>query len=188
MNPSQSESSASALPPRNLSEWFEAEVQPHDRQLKSYLRGSFPTVRDVDDVVQESYLRVWRMRASQQVASAKGLLFQIARHLALDLVRRDRASPIDAGRDLATLSVIDQGPDAASAASIQERRRLLIDAVASLPNRYREIVLLRKFEELPQKEVALRLGLSERTVENLLARAVKKCERHLRRNGVEGGW
>jgi RNA polymerase sigma factor (sigma-70 family) len=187
VNAPPSETPASALPAQNLSQWFADEVQPHDGQLKSYLRGAFPTVRDVDDVVQESYLRVWRTRAHQQVVSAKGLLFQIARHLALDLVRRERISPIDAGRDWAELSVIYQEPDAASVASIQERRRLLIDAVASLPNRYREIVLLRKFEELSQKEVAARLGLSERTVENLLARAVKKCERHLRRRGVEGG-
>jgi DNA-directed RNA polymerase specialized sigma24 family protein len=49
-------------------------------------------------------------------------------------------------------------------------------------------VLLRKFEQIPQKEVAARLGLSERTVENLLGRGVKKCERYLRKRGVDGYW
>ena len=164
--------------------WFAEEVQPHDAQLKGYLRGAFPAVRDVEDVVQESYLRIWRARAKQPVACAKGLLFQIARRLALDTLRHDRASPIDAGRDLAALSVFSDEPDAAEAAALQERKRHLIDAVASLPNRYREIGLLRKFEELPQREVAARLGLTERTVENLLARAIRKCEDHLRRRGV----
>jgi len=164
--------------------WFAEEVQPHDAQLKGYLRGACPALRDVEDVAQESYLRIWRARAAQPVACAKGLLFQIARRLALDALRHDRASSIDAGRDLAALSVFSVELNAAEVAALQERKRHLVDAVASLPNRYREIVLLRKFEEIPQREVAARLGLSERTVENLLARAIRKCEDHLRRRGV----
>lgn len=169
--------------PDNL-RWFSEEVQPHTAQLKGYLRGSFPTVRDVDDVVQESFLRVWRTKAAQPVDSAKGLLFQIARRLALDILRRDRTSPLDAGRDSAALAVISNEPDAAEAAANRERRALLIDAVLALPPRYREIVLLRKFEDVSQREVAARLGLSERTVENLLARAVRKVEDRLRQRGA----
>jgi len=164
--------------------WFMEEVQPHETQLKGYLRSSFPSVDDVDNLVQESYLRLWKIRTAQQISSAKGLLFQIARRLAIDSFRRSSASPIEAGRDLASLTVFNLEPDAAENAAIQERKRHLIEAVAALPNRYREIVLLCKFEELPQREVALRLGLSERTVENLLARALQKCEDHLRRRGV----
>ena len=164
------------MPPHtDQARWFSEEVQPHEAQLKGYLRGSFPAVRDVEDVVQESFLRVWKTRAVQSVGCAKGLLFQIARRLAIDTLRHTRASPIDAGRDLAALSVFCSEPDAADAAALQERKRHLIDAVASLPNRYREIVLLRKFEDFSQREVAARLGLSERTVENLLARGIRKC-------------
>lgn len=180
-NPAVNPDSAAA---DSATRWFSEEVQPHDAQLKGYLRGSFPAVRDVDDLVQESYLRIWKTRAAQPIASAKGLLFQIARRLALDTLRHERASPVDLERDLAALSVYCDKPDAADAAVLQERKRHLIDAVASLPHRYREIVLLRKFEDVPQREVATRLGISERTVENLLARAVRKCEDHLRRRGV----
>jgi hypothetical protein len=41
-------------PAANQFRWFMEEVQPHDDQLKGYLHGAFPSVRDVDDVVQES--------------------------------------------------------------------------------------------------------------------------------------
>jgi hypothetical protein len=59
--------------------WFSEEVHAHDSQLKAYLHGRFPSVRcEVDDVVQESYLRVWRIRASQPIHSAKAFLFSIA--------------------------------------------------------------------------------------------------------------
>lgn len=164
--------------------WFMDEVQPHGLKLKSYLRGSFPQVRDVDDVVQESYLRVWRAHARHPIQSAKAFLFQIARRLAIDAVRHARVSPIETGRDSDLSAVLAPETDAAHAVTQQERKRHLVEAVASLPNRYREIVILRKFEELPQRVVAERLGLSERTVENLLARALKKVEATLRRRGV----
>lgn len=166
--------------------WFEEEILPHDSQLKAYLRGSFPAVRDVDDIVQDSYVRVWKTCAAQPIRSARGFLFQVARRLALDILRRGRASPIDAERDLADLSVISHDPDAAETAALRERKRLLIAAVASLPLRYREIVILRKLEDIPQRQVAIRFGISERAVENLLARGVKRCEEYLRRRGVNG--
>ena len=72
--------------------WFTEEVQPDGPQLRSYLRGSFPTVRVLDDVVQESCLRVWKSRATRPIQSAKAFLFAVARRLALDLVRREGAA------------------------------------------------------------------------------------------------
>jgi len=83
-------------------------VHLHDSSLKAYLRGSFPSVRDIDDVVQESYLRVWKARASQPIKSAKGFLFTVARRLALDLIRRERRSPLVAVTDLDRLFILDQ--------------------------------------------------------------------------------
>lgn len=81
LSPPQTVSSppnASAPP---SSAWFTDEVQPHDVSLKAYLRGSFLTVRDVDDIVQESYLvaRWWlgapprrrRPRRGQRTPKAK---------------------------------------------------------------------------------------------------------------------
>src|SRR5687767_3921161 len=73
--------SASYAPPcvvesqSDQSQWFADEVHVHESQLKSFLRGSFPAVRDVDDVVQESYLRIWKARAAQPIDSARAFLF-----------------------------------------------------------------------------------------------------------------
>lgn len=175
--------SSAKWPGTTAAKWFSIEVQPHAGQLRAYLRSAFPRLSDVEDLVQESYLRVWRTRATQRVRSAKGLLFEIARRIAIDIVRRQAASPIAAMRGDLDVCVADDGPDSAEALLLEERKRLVIDAVASLPPRYREIIILRKFEEVPQKEVAIRLNLSERTVENLLCRGVRKCEAHLRRRG-----
>ena len=117
--------------------------------------------------------------------SARAFLFQVARHLALDTVRRDRVSPLVAVRDFAGLSVLESGPDAAEQASVSERFHLLADAIESLPRRCREVVILRKLQSVPQRDVAARLGITEKTVEVQLARGIARCEDYLRRRGVE---
>lgn len=180
---------APAAPPGDAesparSRWFENEVYAHDAQLKSYLRGSFPFIRDVDDVVQESYLRVWKARATQSIHSAKGFLFQIARHVATDVLRRNTASPIKCVTDLAALSVFDENLDAAEAACSREEIALLADAIDALPARCREIFILRKIQRVPQKEIGRRLGISEQTVQVLVLRGMKRCEAFLSHRGL----
>ncbi len=184
MNPSSSAAETTPTVESDDARWFAAEVHPHESQLRSYLHGRFPAVRDVDDVVQESYLRIWRARAGRPIASAKAFLFTIARHLALDAVQRKRTAPEVTLGDLAALAVLEDKPDAAEALSYHEKVCLLADVLAALPDRCREVVVLRKLKCLSQKEAAAQLGLSERTVENQLARGMKRCEQILRRQGV----
>jgi RNA polymerase sigma-70 factor (ECF subfamily) len=149
------------------------------------LRGAFPAVRDVDDVVQESYLRVWRARARQPIESAKAFLFTVARRLALDLVRREAISPLRDVGDLGALPVIEERPDVVETLSEQDKIRLLSEAIGSLPARCREAVFLHKIRGLPQREVAARLAVAEKTVENQVALGVKRCEEFFRRRGIE---
>ena len=168
-------------PPAPREQWFKDEVQPHDTSLRAYVRGRFPAVRDVDDVVQESYLRIWQARARHPIQSARAFLFRIARNLALDIVRHDRRSPIKVVTDLSHLFVIDDRPDAAAAASRQQEIALLVDAIDALPARCREIFILRKLRGVSQKDIAARLGLSEQTVQVQAARGLRRVADSLRR-------
>lgn len=164
--------------------WFVDEVQPHEQALRSYLKKSFPAVHDVDDVVQASLTRTWMARARQPILSAKAFLFKVARHMAIDVTRRSKISPVEAVRDLEQLPVIDHECDVVDVVSNQEKARLLAEAIATLPTRCREIVVLRKLHGLPQREVAVRMGVAEKTVEAQLVRGLKRCEAYLRRMGV----
>jgi len=153
--------------------------------LRSYLRNRFPTAPDLDDVVQESFLRVWKVRLGQPVRYAKALLFKVARHVVIDSARRSLISPIDRVTDLLAITVIDdvgQGPD--EAACIREEVALLAAAIDSLPARCREILILRKLRNVPQKAIAAQLGISEQTVQVQVARGARRCEEFLRRRGV----
>ena len=178
------------MPPPNADQarWFAEEVQPHGAQLKAYLRGSFPAVGDVEDVVQESYLRIWKARAVQPIESAKAFLFKVARHVALDLVRRERVAPIKAVPDLTAVSVLAEGPNVAESACTNEEIALLAEALDSLAPRCRQIIMLRKFQHLSQKEVAERLGISEGTVQEQVYRGLCRCEIFLLKRGVVRAW
>ncbi len=108
----------------------------------------------------------------------------MARHLALDLLRRESRTPINSVTDFSILSVIEDKPDSAATACIREETEVLLAAIEALPTRTREIYMLRKFEGLSQKEIAAHLGLSENTVEVQIGRANRRCEQYLRRRGL----
>jgi RNA polymerase sigma-70 factor (ECF subfamily) len=174
----------SSLPHLEQTRWFAAEVQPHDSSLRAYLHGTFPSVGDVDDVVQESYLRVWKTRAGHPIHSAKAFLFTVAKRIALNIVRKKGNAPFVPLGDLSALRVLEDKPNAADALCEQEKIDLLADAVMTLPARCREIIILHKLQALPQKEVAARLGLAEKTVESQTRIGVKRCLEFLQQHGI----
>jgi RNA polymerase sigma factor (sigma-70 family) len=165
--------------------WFFDEVHTHERSLKAYLRGAFPSVRDVDDVVQESYLRIWKARLAKPIRSSKQFLFQVARHLAVDRIRRDRVSPIDRVTELNEVNVIDTAPTGAELACTREEVRLLAEAIHSLPARCQEVIILRQIHGMPQKEIAARLGISVLTVQVHVVKGLRRLEEFFARHGFE---
>lgn len=166
-------------------QWFQQEVHPHEGQLKAYLRGQFPSVRDVEDVVQESYLKIWKVRAGRPIECAKAFLFKVAQRLALDLVRRARRSPIDCERNLEDSLVLDNRPSVVEILLTRETLHLLAQAIASLPPKERAVILLHKVNGLTQKEAAEQLDFSVRSVEKYTIQALRRCQDFLARHGIE---
>ena len=169
--------------PLEKARWFENEVHPHDARLKSYLRGSFPSV-NVEDIAQESYLRVWLAHAAKPIKSAKAFLFTVAKCLAIDSVRHQKKSPMIAVPDLAALGILDESRTPVEAAAISDETTLLADAIDSLPARCREIVLLRALQDMPQREVANLLGVAETTVGTQVYRGILRLEAFFTKRGV----
>lgn len=184
MNDPTRKPSACSISPVDPARWFVDEAFSQNSALQSYLRTTYPKLRDVDDVIQESYLRLWKVRATQPIRSVKAFLFTVARRLAIDVHRRNKRSPVELVGDLATLPVIEERRSIADTAGVQEKVALLVEALAALPPRCREILILRKLDGMSQREVALRLGLSERTIEEQVARGMKRCETYLRLRGI----
>ena len=169
--------SAPQMPPQDTETavWFAKEVQPYEDLLRSYLLG-VARPGDIDDLVQESYARLLRLRAQGRVRSPRGLLFTMARNAAHDLFRRRGTARLMAVTESELHGVLDESPGTAEVVSRWQEIELLADAIEALPERCRAVFLLRQFENLPQREIAARLGIAEHTVESQLTKALRRCE------------
>lgn len=174
------------MPPPNaeLVRWFTEEVQPHEAALRSWLGARFPALSsDTDDLVQESYTRLLRVRGTGSIACARAFLFVTARNLALNRLRHQRYErPVDQS-ELDSSGVIDGSVTVPESVARAEDLQVLIQAIQSLPDRCRQIVTLRKIYGQSQKEVAAKLGISEHTVEAQGAIGLRKCIEFFRRRG-----
>jgi len=156
--------------------WFAEEVKPHEAHLRSWLAFRYPMLRDVDDVVQETYVRLFHARNNGGVRSAKAFLFAAARNAACDFFRRQRPKLFgEHASDLAATLVLEEGPDAAETAALSQELEILAEAIRDLPSRCRQVFTLRKIYGLSQREVAENLGISEHTVEVQMVKGVKRC-------------
>jgi len=174
----------SVLPACEVNRWFASDVHPHEPALRAYLRGRFPSLTDVDDVIQEAYLRIIRVRAHGGIRSPKSMLFVIARNLAVDVFRRKYAMPTD---DLVNIERI---PDlieehGATGGDIHDQElELLEEAVLALPERCRQVILLKKFKNLSYDEISKLLGISRHTISAHTTTGMMKCRDYLRAHGA----
>jgi len=144
----------------------------------------FPSLSDVDDLVQECYARLIRAKRFGPIAYARAFLFATARNAALDVFRRRRVVSIEPMPDLSELDIVADVPDAAEAACKQQELDLLAEAVRRLPERCRQVMTLRLLYSLSQKEIAERLSISEHTVKAQLAKGVRRCAEFFEEHGL----
>jgi len=148
--------------------WFVREVLAHEQALMRYLHRNWRDRDEVVDLRQEVYVRVYEAAARKLPDSPKSFLFATARNLLTDRVRRQRIVSITAVDELA--------PDRWLGG--REALARLARALDRLPDRCREVVWLRRVEDLPQKEIARRLGISEKTVEKHIAKGSRLMADH----------
>ncbi len=145
--------------------------------LYRYTRNS----SDVDELVQETYARLLQAAAhiDPQLRSVRAFALTVARNLACDHLRHQQLTPIDLVADFEALNVLDEGRQVEEIVNGDQELALLRAAMAALPARCRLVFTLRKVYGYSQREIALRLGISENTVEQHLSRAARRCRASL---------
>lgn len=164
--------------------WFAEEVQPHEPALRAYLRHKYPALPDVDDVVQESFAKVFAALKAGRLTSAKGLLFHVARNSVVSFFRKRKFISPYVVSDSEELSVLECEADVAETVCSNDELELISEAIATLPGRCREVLMLRLMHGLEYGDIALQLGISESTVRVQITRGMKKCTAFLRERGV----
>ena len=147
--------------------------------LRRYVRGLVKSKETANDIVQEAFLRTYEYAG--QVETPRAFLFSVARNLASDSLRHHRAQKTDTLGDFDASDVVSTDESVEGCILAEEQTRLLKEAVERLPPQCRAAFALRVFHECSYKEIARRLGVSPRTVENHIARAVRETHAYLRR-------
>lgn len=171
-------------PPCEVSHWFSREIQPHEPALRAYLRGRFPKLNELDDVVQETFIRVLRAKAQGNVRSPKSLLLVTGRNVAFDFFRKRTAIPEDGTANIEILPAIDLDSGPGETLARKQELQLLDEAVKSLPAKCREIIMLQKFEGLSYEKIEQRLGITRNTISAQITIGVMKCRDYLLAHGV----
>lgn len=131
------------------------------------------------DALQDTWLHLRRLEGLAPVLNPRAFLMRIAVNIALNSLRRQsRVVPASEVNDL--LDIADDAPGPEHTAEVRAEMSELLRILGKMPARRRDVLLLVRWEGLPQKEVAERLGVSLRTVEHELKRAHDFCAERMK--------
>lgn len=162
---------------------FEDIVREYHKMVFHIALGFVHVKEDAEDLTQEVFLRAYRSwRKFRGQSEVSTWLYRIAVNLALSYINvRDRRSLLqmseDAFRNLFDRS--DGTRDPHQQMEQQELEKRISAAVDSLSDKQRTAFILSRYDELPQKEVAAIMGLTEGSVEQLLIRAKTNLQKKL---------
>lgn len=131
---------------------------------------------EIEDVVQEAYLRVCKMDRSKEIKYAKSYMFSTVKNLAVDHIRRSEYRLTDS-LETAELGLGDDVTFHHTASN--EKFAHFCGAVSKLPLQCRRVFILKKVYGYTLKEIARTLEISESTVEKHITLALKKCARSM---------
>lgn len=152
--------------------WLARHVLPHEPALRAWLQRRRVRGLDVDDIVQETYTRLSTVESVVEIRDPKTYMFQAAHSIIVSHVRRSHIVPILAIGSLEAFDIISEAPSVETQASDHQQLQRLAEAIAALPGKVRDVFILRRVHDLPQRQVAQRLGLSESTVEKHLSKGL----------------
>ena len=162
-------------------EAFAALVGRYEARITRLVRGMVPE-SDTEDVTQEAFLKAYRkLGAFDGRSSFYTWLYRIAANTAMDWRKRERHrrhAPLPETPDGEDATPA-QGPGPGHAAERREMAERIDAAIAALPRKYHEILVLREVEGLAYDEIAERLRLSKGTVESRLFRARERLRERL---------
>jgi len=167
------------------SEAFGGLVALYEKRIYSFALGMLSDPDDAFDVSQDTFLKAYRsLNSFKGESSFYTWLYAICRNCCYDYIKQ-RSRRMKKNISLSEYENDDDGvmveiPDTASQPDLvlekKQAREKIIEAVASLPEKHREIIVLRDFEDLSYEQIAEALDISEGTVKSRLSRARMKLQ------------
>lgn len=170
--------------PGNCELTMEAVVAQHETALLRYAARILNNPAAAQDVVQNVFIKLFRVRqaGSDPSAKLKAWLYRVTHNEAVDHIRRESRLRMLHARHAEEKA--EDCPDGQGcAASADERKAMVLQSLRRLHPREQQVVLLRLDEGLSYKEISEITGRSEGNVGNILHHAVRKLSLQLKREG-----
>lgn len=169
---------------------LEALYDRYGRVVYSMVLRSLGSAELAEDVVQETFWRVWRRSATYQPGRGQvsSWIFGIAHNQAIDELRRQRSrpTPVYDKEDQPVLREMeDERSDVAGTAIEKERQAIVRAALERIPLEQREVIELAYFRSLSQSEIAEQLKSPIGTIKTRVRLGLQKLRDILRTQGLE---
>ncbi|KGK00088.1 RNA polymerase sigma factor [Thalassotalea sp. ND16A] len=152
------------------------------RLLKKYLYCE----HDIEDVVQEVYIKAVNADKLDEIRQPRAFLITIAKNLAINEIRRKSRKTTEYIED-AAMSIAQQELSASAELELEAEQSMQIhcEAIETLPEICKKVYLLRKVHGMKHKEISNHLGISLSSVEKHLRSSILNCEAYIsRKNNI----
>lgn len=167
------------LPNKSANMEMEALVARFKGPVFAFLLRRLRDREQAEDLTQEVFSALWKCRQVGEIANIEGYIFQIAANLLKDRARTNRRRPQLVNDEHARYAEQVDDIDPERIALGRDSCNRVIAALRALPERQRTILILSKFEHVPGKEIARKLGISISLVEKDLRRTLAYLREHL---------
>jgi RNA polymerase sigma-70 factor (ECF subfamily) len=164
-------------------QWIEQNLLPREAEIRVWLKRRHVREGDIDDIIQEMYARVGSVEDLEGIRSPKSYAIRVAYSIFLNQIRKPHIVTNTKDGELNNLTVASLDASPEDEIAFKDEVHEVIAAIAVLPRRTREVLLLRRVEGLSQRETARRLAIAEKTVEKHLARAAVALMEQFGRGG-----
>lgn len=154
---------------------FDLLFQSHQQELLKFA-GQHSNDEIAEDLVQEAYIRLMRQAQTEKIDNPRAYLFKVTHNLSIDYLRQGqiRSRYLDCNEaDLEHIA--DSRPEPEADVESQVRLQHCLDALDSLPEVFRHVFLLHRFDGMTYNEIGEALKLSARTVERYAVKALAHC-------------
>jgi RNA polymerase sigma factor (sigma-70 family) len=162
-----------------ITQGFEEAALPHLDGAYNLARWFTRNDKDAEDVVQEAYLRALRHFASFEGGDARPWLLAIVRNTYYNWIRQNRVMKFEDELDDETYLQTSDDLDPEMLLIREADIQMLRSALEKLPAEFREVIVLREFEELSYKQIADVVKIPMGTVMSRLARARERLKQML---------
>jgi RNA polymerase sigma factor (sigma-70 family) len=153
----------------------------HQTFLKRFLTRFLSRPQDIEDVVQDTFLKAYTAEKSRKINSPKAFLFRVARNTALTALTKKSQQIISYIENYDSEDIINDEVLVEEQAMARQRLGLFCQSALEMPPQCRRVFLMAKVYGMSYKEISAQLGISVSAIEKHVAKGLDVCNNYMKK-------